>query len=89
VYCDADTPADSGAAIGITKTAAITGSTVEYLIAGPMSDAGWAWTPGRPVFCGANGVLTQTAPATAFVQPVAVAETETTIIVQIQPSVNL
>lgn len=48
---------------GVTKTSVVLGSTVKVTQSGLMTDAGWTWTPNVPIFVGANGVLTQTAPA--------------------------
>lgn len=78
-YCDPDDITTVGLA-GITLTA---GTTVNARFAGRMIDAGWTWTPGLPIYCGANGVLTQTPPATGWLRRVAEAVSPTEIIVSI------
>lgn len=47
--------------IGVTYTSANTGSSVTIVSSGLVSDPAWSWVKG-PVFLGANGTLTQTAP---------------------------
>lgn len=53
---------------------------------GRMTDPVWSWTPGMPLYCGANGVLSHTPPAPpmAFVCEVARALTATEILVDTQ-----
>lgn len=53
---------DAGKVVGISVTAAADGEPFEVLTDGEWADASWSWTPG-PVFCGADGVLTQTPPS--------------------------
>ncbi len=72
--------------LGITLHAASENDVVEVRGGGEMSDAGWSWTPG-PIFCGLDGVLTQTPPAEGFIKQVAVAETATRIIVRLTPPI--
>jgi len=78
-YCDPTDLSTVGMA-GITLTA---GTTVAARFAGRMTDAGWTWTPGAPIYCGVAGVLTQTPPATGWLRRVAEAVSATEIIVSI------
>jgi hypothetical protein len=67
---DLDDPVDATQVAGIAVTAASTpGDEISVRTSGPMVDAGWAWTPGY-VYCGADGVLTQSLPAAGWVQRV-------------------
>lgn len=38
----------------------VAGEDVEYRRAGTLTDSGWAWAPGLPVYVGVGGALTQT-----------------------------
>lgn len=67
--------------IGISTNAAIINDSVTVQKFGELTFAGWAWTPGLPIFVGVNGQLTQTPPANpaVFSQIVAQALTATKI----------
>lgn len=70
---------------GITTTAGLATEDVVVQTSGPITDASWSWNPGI-VWCGANGVLTQTLPtagADYWILPVARAVNAQTIIVDI------
>lgn len=83
-YADSGTPEHGDTIVGISTTSAgSSGGEISVRMSGQMSDASWAWAPG-PIFCGPNGVLTQTVPNTGFVCQVAVAQDATTIVVGIQ-----
>ena len=88
-YCDGDDAGHSGHALGVSLTAVgAGGGIVNVVTAGRMADALWSWTPGLPVYCGADGVLTQDPEAPdAFVQQVAVADSATSIVVGIRMAV--
>lgn len=93
LYADAATLADAGACIGISYTAAAaSGASLQAVTQGLLTDSGWAWIPGAPVYLGLNGALTQTppaAPACAFAQVLAVADSATSLIVNIHQPVTL
>jgi len=50
-----------------------------------MCEPTWNWTADLPLFVGTDGVLTQTYPATGWVQQVAVARSATEIFIDVQP----
>jgi hypothetical protein len=79
---------DAGSAIGITTGAAEAGQPATFQPSGIMTESSWAWTPG-PIFLGSNGALTQSPPAAAFEQQVAIAISATRIVVQIEPPILL
>lgn len=79
IYADPDT-LGTAAVLGITIDA---GTTVQAQYDGMMTDAGWTWVQGL-IWCGANGVLTQTPPVTGALVQVARAITATTILVNIE-----
>lgn len=64
---------DGNAVLGISTGSALAGATVDVQYAGSLIEPSWNWTPNAPVFCGANGVLTQAAPVTGFALIVGVA----------------
>lgn len=90
-YADANTLAHASQVAGISATA--TGGAEQQLtvlLLGTASDNGWAWTPGQPVFVGANGALTQTFnPAWAWLVQVGVAISPTQIAIDLTDAVRL
>lgn len=82
-YCDAGTLAHMFTCLGVTTGAAANGAELEVTNLGELIEPSWSWTAGLPIFCGAQGVLTQTYdPAWAWCLVVAVAETSTKIFIQ-------
>ena len=65
-YADSSALPDANLVLGITRGAAINGAPVQIQTSGLMAEPSWAWTADQPVFCGANGTLTQSAPAAGF-----------------------
>ena len=49
---------------------------------GRVTEPGWAWRPGDPVYVSAGGNLTQAAPQAGVMHQVAVASGATSILVQ-------
>ena len=82
------TPQDADRAIGITTGAAALGQSASVLPSGPMTEPSWTWTPGLPLFIGAAGVLTQTAPPTGKVRRIAFALTATLINIDFLPPIT-
>ena len=82
-YCDATDPAAVYTFLGVTSGAASAGAAIDVIHVGELIEPTWNWTPNLPVFCGANGVLTQTYdPAWAWCLVVGVAETSTKVYIQ-------
>jgi hypothetical protein len=81
-------PADIGLAIAITTGAASADAVANLRAYGEITEPSWSWTPG-PVFLGVNGVLTQTAPTTGYVQQIGVALSSTKLMVNIRPPIRL
>ncbi|MCE5306363.1 MAG: hypothetical protein LLG20_01855 [Acidobacteriales bacterium] len=88
-YCDGNTAAHAGTALGVSLTAVgAGGGTVSVVTSGRMGDNVWAWTIGQPVYCGANGVLTQNAATpTAWIQQIGVADSATSLVIGIQTAI--
>ncbi len=84
--------ADGLGIIGIATTAASgSGLSINVQPIGVVSNPVWTWTPGAPVWCGAGGVLTQTAPTGAgnWVRKIGVAVSATDMEIQIGELVEL
>lgn len=74
---------------GIAVHAAIAGSFVKIRTSGKLTDPSFSFTPDLPVFCGADGILTQTEPVSGELLIVGQAVNTTTMLVNIQPIVVL
>lgn len=62
-YADNATPGDLNRLFGISLTAtSAPGETLSVIHEGTVSEVTWSWTMGEPIYIGANGLLTQTAP---------------------------
>ena len=88
-YVDPSDPAQAHAAIGLTMGAAADGEEIEVQFSGEISEPGWAWVAGLPVFAGANGVPTQTPPAAGFQAVIGVAISATAMFIQIKSPIVL
>jgi hypothetical protein len=73
-------------ALGLTRSAVITGQSVFIQTEGDFTDDSWAWIPG-PVFLGLNGFLTQTADPSKHLVQIGVAMDATTVVVDIEPPI--
>jgi hypothetical protein len=87
-YVSASTPTDIGKACGITTGATTIGSSATIQRFGLMTEPSWTWVPG-PVYVGVNGALTQTPPASGFVQAIGEAITATSLFIQPWPAIQL
>jgi len=75
--------------LGISPGAIMTGTTGLVKIIGPVQDPAWSWTPNGVIYCGVDGVLTQTPPATGNVRKVATAISATTLVVAVGETIAL
>lgn len=87
-YASHDVPTDGDLILGITKHAAVAGDTITVTTGGTMENTSWTWAIG-PIYCGLNGVLTQTVPATGFMCRVAKALSPTVIFVNVEEAILL
>lgn len=83
----ADLTDDECDVIGISTGTALIGAACEYLVDGPLQDPSFSFIPGEPIYAGANGLLTQTPPATGMLVKVASAKSANRIFVDIEESV--
>ena len=80
-YADCTTPAHMGRFAGITAGAASAGQPVTIINAGPLTEPTWAWTPDAPVYLASSGLISQTPPATGFLQIIGMTLSATTLFV--------
>lgn len=83
-YASSAVLTDAHAVLGISLNAAADGAMVSIQHGGQIVEPSWNWTPQQPIFCGENGVLTQTAPTAGFVLIIATALSPTAIAVGIK-----
>lgn len=90
-YASNANPLHGDDTIGMSANAAVAGQDVAVITAGALTFNGWAWTPGKPVYLAADGLLTQTADmdTAAFVQVIGHASDAQTVFVAIEPPVYL
>lgn len=90
VYASADNAEHAFTLAGISTGAAILGATVTVQRNDVIDHAGWAWTPGAPVFLGLGGMLVQTPdPLGVFLKPLGIALTAQRLMLAIQPAMFL
>lgn len=77
---------DSTKVIGIAQNAANSGDPVTVQTIGTFTEPTWNWAPG-PVYCGIDGVLTQSVPATGWVLAIGRATSPTEIAIDIDTPV--
>ena len=80
-YASVDDSSTIPTLLGITTGAVEAGVAPTVLVFGDMTEPGWSWTPGQPVYLGINGGLTQTPPVIGTTYILAVAITSTQIFV--------
>lgn len=85
-YFQPGTPSHAGRALGVTKTSATTGQSVQVQVAGVLSDAAFAFTPDAPVYSRADGELFATPLGTGIVQFVGTALTTNSVNINIDSS---
>ncbi len=77
----------AGAIVGIATAGTAAGSSCPVQYAGELTYNGWTWVMGKPIFVGAGGVLTQTPPATGFLQSVGTPTSATSLFINLQPAI--
>lgn len=73
----------SAGVVGVSITAAVSGSPISIQTFGVLTDGSWSWgAAGNPtIWLGADGVLTQTFPASGYGREVATALSDTSIFI--------
>jgi len=80
------------APLWITQGAVTIGQSATVLAYGSLTESSWAWTPGGPLFLGADGLLTQippVAPGALFSAQIGTATRATAAFFDRQPSIGL
>lgn len=83
-YFQPGTPAHAGRVVGITKTAALAGGTVNIQIGGQFTENGLGLTEDLVVYAGANGVLIQEKPENGIIQVLGVAGGANEVFIKLQ-----
>lgn len=84
ILANINDPAHRDVVWGVTLNSVTAGQIASVVWGGPVVNTingtgGWNFVLNQPVYVGANGVLTQTAPVTGWVQPVGFALSQNTI----------
>lgn len=87
-YADSSNVSHAGKVAGISLGAVSSGASVNVASSGEIVEPTWGWGAGL-VYLGVNGVLTQTAPTSGFLQVIGVALSATRIVVSLQIPVIL
>jgi len=87
-YASSASPGDGALVLGVTTGAAVMGASIEVQTGGEMVELSWTWTLG-PVFLGLNGLLTQTAPTSGFIQQIGIALSATVLLIDVQQPLTL
>ena len=88
-YADKDTAGHKFKVLGVTQGAVSLGSTAVVTTFGEISNVGWSWTVGSPVFLSTTGHLTQTAPTSGFRTIIGRPITATSLFVDISEPIAL
>ncbi len=88
-YADSTNVLHANSIIGITTGAVDAEEPASVQYSGELTDGTWSWVPDMPIFCGTNGLLTQTPPTTGFSLVLAVAVSSSTIFIAIKQSIIL
>lgn len=92
LYGSNDSAADARLVLGMTTGAASSGSSIDVVHFGEITEPSWSWTLGMPIYLGTNGYMTQTAPTSPtalFSMVVAFPISPTSIFVSIREPIFL
>lgn len=81
-YADSSILSHLGKVVGITNAATSAGQSVKIWPTGKITEPTFNFSIG-PVYLSTNGTLTQTIPASGFIQQIGVATSATTLVIQI------
>jgi hypothetical protein len=88
-YASSDVVSDGDAIVGLTQGAVVAGAIAVVQTGGVMEDTAWNWIVGGVVYCGLNGVPTQTPPASGFMCRVGKALEPTKLYINVEEAVIL
>lgn len=75
--------------VGLADVDETAGETVAAISAGLYTLASWSWTPGKPVYVGLNGFLTQTRPLDGYICALGTAVAADTMVLAIESSIAI
>ena len=75
--------AEVKATVGISQGAALLGAAASYISGGVINEPGWAFTPGDRIYFDNLGILVNAPPATGHLRSVGVADSATSILVNV------
>lgn len=88
-YASSSNQLHAGRALGVTLNSASADGALTVRRSGAIIDSSFNWIAEQPIYCGLDGVLTQTVPTSGFIQIVGVAETTTSMNVEIETPILL
>lgn len=88
-YASCDVADDANSLIGITTGAAVGGELAKIQTDGELSEPSWSWIVGKPLFCGLNGMLTQTSPVAGYSLIVGIAIEPSSILISVKQPIVL
>jgi len=83
---DSGTPAHYGKVVGITRSAVSTGFVADVIYYGEVTNGSWSWTAGQKLFLNGS-TLSTTPPSSGFIQMVAIAKNNNTIVMRMETPV--
>lgn len=83
-YASSVDMASANTILGMTLNAAADGDTLTVIQSGKVIEPSWTFTPDTHLFCGVDGTLTQTQPATGFSLVVGIAISPTEVLLGIK-----
>jgi hypothetical protein len=87
-YASKDTASDKFKVLGMTTGAVSSGSEATVQLSGYITEAGWNFTVGEPVFLSTNGHITQTSPTDGFRLIVGKPKTATTLFLELSEPIT-
>ncbi len=87
-YASKDTATDKFKVLGMTTGAASSGAEATVQVSGYITEAGWSFTVGLPVFLSTSGHITQTAPTDGFRLIVGKPKTATTLFLELSEPIT-
>lgn len=87
IYASSDNLNHVNKVLGVSKNAANTGHRITIRNTGLLTNIGWQWSAGQPLYLGLNGDITSSADTGLFSNNIGYAVTETTIFINIGRSI--
>jgi len=75
-------PESAWAYVGISTHSAEAGAQVTVALRDTITELTWSWVPGKPVYYGPSGILTQTVPDAVALTCIGLAITPTSLLIQ-------